>query len=77
MKAIGDGRTKECADHVMPHAPYIGTCKCATSGKLRLFSGMSSSGIGLLVSEVLSSIGDGASDVTGVSGLNCPCEDKS
>ena len=67
----------ECADHVMPHAPYLGIYECAAMGKLRRLSGSSSSGIGPSTSQVMSSIGDGASDVSGVSRLSSVGEDKS
>ena len=48
---------------------------CASS-KLQRLSGSSSSGIGPLASLVMTSIGDGASEVTGISGVNSVGEDK-
>ena len=47
------------------------------SSKLRRLSGSSSSGIGLSASQVILSIRDGVSDMTGVSGLNSVGEGKS
>ena len=51
-------------------------CKCAASDNFRRMSGLSSSGIFPLAAHVVSSIGDVASGVTGVSGLNSVGEDR-
>ena len=67
----------DSAGRVISHAPYVGICKFAASGRLRRFSGSSSTGIGPSASQIVSSVGDDASDVTGVSGLNSIGEDKS
>ena len=50
--------------------------ECTESGKLRRLSGSSLSGIGPSASQVVLFIGDGASDVIGLSGLNNVGEDK-
>ena len=67
----------DCADHVTSHAPYMGICECAASGKLCRFSGSSSSDIRPSASQVVSSVGDGSSGLAGVSGLESVCEDRS
>ena len=66
----------ECAGHVASQPPHVSVYECVESGKLRRLSGSSSSGIGLSASQVVSSIGDVASDLTGVSGLNSIGEDS-
>ena len=66
----------EYAGYVAPHAPYVVMCDCAAYGRLHRLSGSSSSGNSPPVSQVVSSIGDGASDVTGVSCLKSVGQDN-
>ena len=66
----------ECAVHVVSHAPNEGVCEFAVSSKLRQLLGSSLSGIGPSISQDVSLISDGASDLTGVSSLNSIDEDK-
>ena len=61
----------------MSRAPNVRKCECVASDKFRRLSGSSSCGIGPSASQVMSSTGGGASDVTGVSGLKNFGEDKS
>ena len=61
----------------MSHAPYVGICECAASRKLRRQSGSSSYGIGPSTSQVMLSIADDDSGVTGVSGVNNVGNDRS
>ena len=58
----------KCAAHVMYHAPNIGIYEFSALRKLRRLSVSSSSGIDPSASQVVSSIGNGASDVTSISG---------
>ena len=67
----------ECTGHIMSHAPSVRTCACEASSKLHRLSGSYSSGIGCSASQVVSSIGDCASNVTGVSDLIRVEENKS
>ena len=61
----------ECAGLVTPNAPYVGICEYVTSGKLRRFSGSFSSVTVPKASQVESSAGNGAFDVTSVLRLSC------
>ena len=61
----------------MSHKPYVHVCEWAVSGKLRRLSDSSLSGIGSSASEIMPSVGDGASNVNGVSSLDSVGEDKS
>ena len=63
--------------HVMPHSPYVGICECTASKKVRRLSGSSSSGIDFSASQVVLSVEDSTTDVTGVSNFNSDGEDKS
>ena len=54
----------------MSHTPYVGIFEYAASGKLRQLSKSSSSTTAPSSSQVISSIADDASDVTGVLRLN-------
>ena len=76
-RATGAGRVLIALAHVTSHAPYVFICECAACGKLRRFSVSSSSVIGPSSSQFESSVCDGASDITGFSGLNSFGEDKS
>ena len=66
----------ECAGHVASFAPYVSICEYVASDKLRRLSGSSSSDIGLSASQIMSSIGEGASDVNGISSSNSVGKDK-
>ena len=67
----------KCAGHLTLHTLYVGVCKIVASGMLCRLFGSSSSDIGSSASQIVSSIGDGASDMTRVSGLNSVGNEKS
>ena len=67
----------ECTGHAMSHAPYVSICECAAPKKVRRTSGSTAYDVGLSASQVVMSVGDSTSNVTGISSLNSVCEDKS